>query len=133
MVGAPSLELARNPQEAARARLFIASTCEGAVPGVLADVLADAQLMATELFTNALTHGTGIITLRVDASPDALRVEVSDESDDDPVMRMASPDDTHGRGMLIVDRLAQTWGVRRSPGGHGKLVWFCLDAAGATS
>src|SRR5687768_9616091 len=39
----------------------------------------DATLLASELVTNALVHGIGTITLRIDVEPAALRVEVSDE------------------------------------------------------
>jgi anti-sigma regulatory factor (Ser/Thr protein kinase) len=86
----------------------------------------DAVLMTSELITNALRHGTGEITLRIDVEEDWLRVEVSDEGN----VRVApspEPGAHGGWGLRIVDQLADDWGVRE---GSTK-VWFRLGGASA--
>jgi anti-sigma regulatory factor (Ser/Thr protein kinase) len=82
----------------------------------------DAALMVSELVTNALVHGIGTITLRIDVEPAALRVEVSDEGN---VAFAPSPTPgAHGGwGLRILDQLADDWGVRE---GSTK-VWFRLS------
>lgn len=99
-----------------------------AVSGVCADLHPDvstvAQLLVSELVTNALQHGRGRIDVRIDRSPGQLRVSVDDESRAQPVVRSGDIDDDGGRGLLIVETLASSWGVRRS--GRGKSVWFTL-------
>lgn len=80
---------------------------------------ADTVLMVSELVTNALVHGMGRISLRIDVASDALRVRVSDEGN----VRVApspTPGAHGGWGLRIVDQLATTWGVRAG----NTTVWF---------
>ena len=82
------------------------------------------ELAADELITNALMHteGTAIVTLRVVSGADRrLRVDVEDSSSALPRLRAASDDGVSGRGLLLVDRLADVWGVDSR--GGGKCVW----------
>ncbi|WP_436840264.1 SpoIIE family protein phosphatase [Streptomyces flavofungini] len=82
------------------------------------------ELAADELITNALMHteGTAIVTLRVVSGADRrLRVDVEDSSSALPRLRAASDDGVSGRGLLLVDRLADVWGVDSR--GVGKCVW----------
>jgi anti-sigma regulatory factor (Ser/Thr protein kinase) len=118
-----TLELNREPSEAAHTRRHVADACRGLLP----DVTMNAQLMASELFTNALEYGTGPITLNVDVRRDSLRVDVSDHSSARPTARCPAPEDVHGRGLLIIDQLARSWGVDPLPDGRGKSVWFTLS------
>lgn len=81
----------------------------------------DAVLMVSELVTNALLHGVGTISLRIEKASDALRVEVCDEGN----VRLApspTPGAHGGWGLRIVNQLADDWGVRE---GSTK-VWFRL-------
>ena len=56
-----------------------------------------------------------------------VEVAVHDRSPDAPVVGDADPTDLHGRGLVLVERLAETWGVSPLPeGGGGKAVWFRL-------
>jgi anti-sigma regulatory factor (Ser/Thr protein kinase) len=79
----------------------------------------DAVLMVSELVTNAVVHGIGTISLRIDINENALRVEVSDEGN-----AAIAPSPTLGAhggwGLRVVDELADDWGVRV---GSTK-VWF---------
>ncbi len=76
------------------------------------------------MITNALMHtdGPAIVTLRViTASDRRLRVDVEDTSSALPRRREAGEDGVSGRGLLLVDRLADVWGVEAR--GSGKCVW----------
>ncbi|MET9436337.1 SpoIIE family protein phosphatase [Streptomyces sp. NPDC006551] len=82
------------------------------------------ELVADELITNALMHtdGGAIVTLRVMAGPERrLRVEVEDRSSALPRRREAGESGVSGRGLLLVDRISDVWGVE--PRGSGKCVW----------
>ncbi len=82
------------------------------------------ELVADELITNALMHtdGGAIVTLRMLAGPERrLRVEVEDRSSALPRRREAGDSGVSGRGLLLVDRLADVWGVDSR--GSGKCVW----------
>ena len=119
-----SCNLDRRPGDASLARRHVAESCRGLDP----EVVATAQLLTSELFTNALDHSDGSITLTVIHNGD-LRVEVTDQSEVCPVVREVDVEDEHGRGMLLVETLAKAWGAGRSPRTRGKYVWFTLDAA----
>ncbi|WP_217145603.1 SpoIIE family protein phosphatase [Streptomyces sp. AC627_RSS907] len=82
------------------------------------------ELVADELITNALMHteGSAIVTLRLLTGTDRrLRVEVEDHSSALPRRRDAGESGVSGRGLLLVDSLADDWGVEAR--GGGKCVW----------
>jgi anti-sigma regulatory factor (Ser/Thr protein kinase) len=82
------------------------------------------ELVADELIVNALMHtdGPAIVTLRVLSGPvRRLRVEVEDRSSALPRRREAGEAGVSGRGLMLVDRLADVWGVEAR--GSGKCVW----------
>ena len=82
------------------------------------------ELVADELITNALMHtdGGAIVTIRVLAGSERrLRVEVEDRSSALPRRREAGESGVSGRGLMLVDRLADAWGVESR--GGGKCVW----------
>ncbi|MFI8100674.1 SpoIIE family protein phosphatase [Streptomyces sp. NPDC086023] len=88
------------------------------------------ELVADELIVNALMHteGPAIVTLRVLTGPERrLRVEVEDRSSALPRRREAGESGVSGRGLMLVDRLADVWGVESR--GSGKCVWceFIMD------
>ncbi|MEU1401028.1 ATP-binding protein [Streptomyces sp. NPDC005728] len=89
-----------------------------------------AELLTSELVTNALVHTDDDAVLTAVVSPRGLRVEVRDFVARRP--RLNAPEaseDTHGRGLVLVQSLADAWGVR--PHGVGKSVWFELGAEAA--
>ncbi|MPY64841.1 ATP-binding protein [Streptomyces spongiae] len=89
-----------------------------------------AELLTSELVTNALIHTDHDAVLTATVSPRELRVEVRDFVGLRPQLRIPDAgDDTHGRGLLLVQSLADAWGVRTH--GVGKAVWFELDAEAA--
>jgi len=117
---APSLEAP------AQARAFVSSRLHGQVP---ADVLADALLIVSELVTNAVTHGRGELVLQADLEEAQIRGRVMDQGsgfDHEPVDPGLGA--IGGRGLLVVDRLCRSWGVRDGVAD----VWFVLDVVPPT-
>lgn len=89
-----------------------------------------AELLTSELVTNALVHTDREAVLTATVSARGLHVEVRDFVGRRPRPRAADADDgTHGRGLMLVQSLADAWGVR--PHGVGKAVWFDLAAEAA--
>lgn len=87
-----------------------------------------AELLTSELVTNALIHTDRDAVLTATVGPGGLRVEVRDFVSRRPRLCLPEPDEgTHGRGLLLVQSLADAWGVRAH--GVGKSVWFELDVA----
>ncbi|MEV0634461.1 ATP-binding protein [Streptomyces sp. NPDC050619] len=86
-----------------------------------------AELLTSELVTNALVHTDHDAVVTATVGPRGLRVEVRDFVARRPRLRVPNADDgTHGRGLFLVQSLADAWGVRAH--GVGKAVWFELDA-----
>jgi anti-sigma regulatory factor (Ser/Thr protein kinase) len=87
-----------------------------------------AELILSELITNAVRYGAEPITVRVlrtepIGSPDAgtLIFEVADGSSTSPRLRRAKVTDEGGRGLFLVARFAERWGTRYTP--TGKVIW----------
>ena len=118
----PRIVLQRQPAETERVRREIAESCRG----LGRDTVATAQLLATELFTNALHHGSGDITMMVTRTPGELRVDVADHGSEQPRVKTVTLNDVRGRGMMILEALAVRWGVDTQDNGRGKTVWFVL-------
>jgi len=91
----------------------------------LSQLTDDAQLLASELVTNAVRHASGPIDVRAYVRDGFLRLEVGDSAVDcGPEPRDAEPEDEGGRGMELVDKLSARWGWRAC--GHVKVVWLDL-------
>lgn len=105
----------------ARQAVLDACTGWGLVEGEWVD---DAALVVSELVGNAVRHGGSGIVLQVDQDHGALRVSVSDSSEDLPQPRDSGDYAEDGRGLMIVGALAESWGVEPRP--SGKVVWANL-------
>jgi anti-sigma regulatory factor (Ser/Thr protein kinase) len=91
------------------------------------ELLDDAQLMLSELVSNALRHGHGQITLRAALDDDRLAVEVIDEGTGfERDLRRCDFEQIGGWGLGLVDDLASRWGVHEGTS-H---VWFELERPG---
>ncbi|MEW1956907.1 ATP-binding SpoIIE family protein phosphatase [Kineococcus sp. NPDC059986] len=90
------------------------------------ELLDEAELVLSELVTNALVHtgGGAGVALRFDGADRRLRIAVQDSSTRSPHGRDAPPDALGGRGLAIVDAVADAWGVEVAE--HGKTVWADL-------
>lgn len=89
----------------------------------LADYAEDAEIITSELVTNAVQHvrGDGAetigVTLARATNPPTVTVVVSDSSSDGPVLRDTSAGSERGRGLKIVEALSAHWGWRPEEGG----------------
>ncbi|WP_323177931.1 ATP-binding protein [Streptomyces sp. NBC_00083] len=93
-----------------------------------ADTADVAELLTSELVTNALIHTDRGAVVTAVVRESGLRVEVKDFVAELPTpYRPTTGDGTHGRGLLLVEALADSWGVREHD--RGKIVWFELDGA----
>ncbi|MFI8339131.1 PAS domain S-box protein [Streptomyces sp. NPDC085639] len=120
---ARTLVLDAAPSSVAEGRRFLRATLEewGKDDEQLRET---ACLLASELLSNAVRHGSGPVRLRMRQAGRELGVEVCDASPVLPQARFAAPDAESGRGLLLVDSLASSWGTL--PTADGKAVWFAL-------
>ncbi|GGW39855.1 hypothetical protein GCM10010503_15310 [Streptomyces lucensis JCM 4490] len=96
----------------------------------------DVRLCATELLTNVIDHvGEGTpVTVRVVAGADrgCTRIEVTDpEPRAVPALLAATETWECGRGMALIDALAERWGVDQEPG--RKTVWCEVGSHGGST
>ncbi|OXS32480.1 ATP-binding SpoIIE family protein phosphatase [Streptomyces sp. XY006] len=90
----------------------------------LAELAAPAELLVSELVTNAVRHAHARpVALRL-VRGDTLLCEVDDDDHELPTLLSAGPLDDAGRGLRVVSTLAREWGTSRT--GAGKTVWFEL-------
>ncbi|WP_327163038.1 SpoIIE family protein phosphatase [Streptomyces zaomyceticus] len=91
--------------------------------------LDSAVLMVSEMVTNVLVHTDGDALLVAEVAcgekTRRLRVEVSDASDELPHKRHPGEMASSGRGLVLMEMLADAWGV--DPRGEGKAIWFELN------
>ncbi|MHB9862055.1 ATP-binding SpoIIE family protein phosphatase [Streptomyces sp. YIM S03343] len=116
--------LAPHPQTAGQARRLARRTL---YRWGLEDLLETTELLVSEVVANAVRYANRPITLRL-LRTDVLRVEVGDDSPLVPRMRHALLSDEGGRGLFLVDQLADRWGANRLS--TGKLVWFEQSLSG---
>ncbi|MEV0113460.1 SpoIIE family protein phosphatase [Streptomyces sp. NPDC050844] len=100
------------------------------------DQVDSAVLMVSEMVTNVLVHtdGDALLVAEVTGEPGMrrLRAEVSDSSDDLPHKRHPGELASSGRGLVLMELLADAWGV--DPRGDGKSIWFELhEGSGSPS
>jgi serine phosphatase RsbU (regulator of sigma subunit)/PAS domain-containing protein len=112
-----SITLSPQPMSVRSARGFVRSTL---LAWGLDTVVDTAELVASELVTNAVRHATGWVGLRL-LRGQAIVCEVTDGSVSSPLLRAPDVFDISGRGVQMVNVLAQRWGTRTVPG--GKIVW----------
>jgi anti-sigma regulatory factor (Ser/Thr protein kinase) len=93
----------------------------------LDDIVTTAQLLISELVTNAVLHGRPPVVAELEVGPTSLRVAVIDQGHDAPGLHEPTASDDHGRGLQIVRQLADDWGVEWRM--QGKSVWFRLGTA----
>jgi anti-sigma regulatory factor (Ser/Thr protein kinase) len=113
--------LALGPAEAGRARAVVR---EHLHDWGLAELAAPAELLVSELVTNAVRHSHARpVALRL-VRGDTLLCEVDDDDHELPTLLSAGPLDDRGRGLRVVSTLAREWGTSRTAA--GKTVWFEL-------
>jgi anti-sigma regulatory factor (Ser/Thr protein kinase) len=136
-----TLDIASTPAAVGLARNWTAGQLASASPPLSPELIEDAVLAVSELVTNAIAAvgmlgatpaGSPGVSLVVAAHGQGVRIEVADSSPAPlPVAwGEGSESDESGRGLSVVDALAEHWGWR--PGGVGKVVW-CELASSLTS
>ncbi|MFH8682950.1 SpoIIE family protein phosphatase [Streptomyces lydicus] len=120
------------PTDPARVRDIRAAVTRRLSEWGLDEVVYAAQLLLSELVTNAIRYGSGPIQVRL-LHDRTLTCEVADTSSTAPHLRRAATTDEGGRGLFLVAQLAQTWGTRYTA--DGKVIWAecALDATGGRS
>ncbi|MFI1335146.1 ATP-binding protein [Streptomyces sp. NPDC020845] len=115
--------LPRHPSSVPSARRLVLSQL---AVWALAGSADDAELLVSEVVTNALRYTGGAVRLTLCLCPadGTLRCEVEDADPTLPQSRQACEDDEGGRGLYMIDLLARSWGSHRT--GTGKTVWFEL-------
>ncbi|MCU1354260.1 MAG: hypothetical protein JWM05_3469 [Acidimicrobiales bacterium] len=105
------------------ARLFVAAQLDETDPDVVQDVL----LMVSELASNSIRHAGTPFTVSIEQAGGSIRVEVTDHGAGGATMRHPDLMEPSGRGLLIVDKLSDEWGVTTADGMN--VVWFVRDVA----
>lgn len=133
------LEVRPDPSEVGRARRWARSRLAGSAIRADESLAETLVLLVSELVTNAVVHTGRSAVLRLvlpEAAPGepggpgkpeeiTVRLEVDDASDLAPVPRCVDDEATGGRGLALVDGLADRWGWSRE--GTGKRIWCELD------
>lgn len=116
-----STTLAADPRSARAARQFVDEALQDWDRADLFDTVA---LLVSELVGNAVRHAGTTCEVSVRLLPDAVRVDVRDDSPELPQRRVATDEDDSGRGLAMTEALARSWGVDVLP--TGKSIWFEL-------
>src|SRR3954451_6864305 len=120
-------DLAGTPHAAPLARIFVREHLRNHVP---ADVLETAMLLTTELVTNVVLHAKTSIHLGITWDERNLLVTVQDGNQETPDDRHQQADGDQlretGRGLMIVESLADEFGWSRVADTTGKVMWFAL-------
>ncbi|WP_151774583.1 ATP-binding protein [Streptomyces abyssomicinicus] len=130
------LEIRPDPAEVGRARRWARSRLAGSGMDADESLAETVILLVSELVTNAVVHtGCPAVLRLVLPAEDAggapagvmppVRLEVADADCRAPVPRCSDEDETGGRGLALVDGLADRWGWTRE--GAGKRIWCELD------
>ncbi|MDQ3384829.1 MAG: ATP-binding protein [Actinomycetota bacterium] len=117
------LQLPSAPTSVGEARRFVAAALDALGAHGVQEVAA---LLTSELVTNAVVHVGGAIRIRVTGGAGTVRIAVEDASPAKPQPREAGDRAVTGRGLNLVEQLAERWGVDDVDG--GKVVWFELRA-----
>ncbi len=129
-------QLRRDPALVSQARRLVRATL---ADWGLDDYADHTVLISSELVTNALRHGAGMISIRLYRAGRDLRIEVHDHGAGRPVRRHAGTGDEGGRGLEVIDSLISLYdghrGCADDDTGPGKTVFvvmqFIAAAAGA--
>ena len=122
------MRLSSEPASARAARAFVSATLEEWHCAHVGDTV---KLLTSELVGNVVRHAQTEMLVAARLEDDKLTIEVVDDSPDMLVQRDPHLEDPSGRGLLMVNSMADRWGVRRQRA--GKSVWFELDLRNQTA
>lgn len=116
-------EFANTPGAIGQARRFVGDQLVGAPVRVAEEV----AVMVSELSTNCVRHTVTDFTVGIETTEGQVRVEVTDHGGGIPVVRSPDSSEPSGRGLRIVQELADSFGITESRGSPGKTVWFVVN------
>lgn len=128
-------EFPNSPYVVARARGFVTQRLRGVGPELTRVV----GLMVSELATNCVRHTASDFTVEIEQTARDVTVRVTDRGDGEPIIRSPGATDPSGRGLRLVEKLADSFGVtrdaaRRAGDQRGKkTVWFVVRLDVATT
>jgi anti-sigma regulatory factor (Ser/Thr protein kinase) len=108
-----------------RARAWAQGQLGSASVGVADPLMHDTLLCISELVTNAVQASCDHVSLDLIVDRDRVRIVVTDNGCGWPTMHRPEAEDPHGRGLMIIDAIAQSWGIE--PSGVHKAVWAELE------
>src|SRR5436309_2473968 len=117
------IRLPHRPEAATKARGFVRTilrswAAEPAVPA--------AELIATELVTNAVRHAEGEIEVELSKIGDTLHIAVADQTPQRQPLRRAIPaGSTSGYGLHLIEQFGKCWGCVQAQ--DHKTVWADID------
>lgn len=118
-----SLQLTNDPRAPGIARATVRTAMRHF--GLGSDASETAELLASELVTNAVKHAESPVYVRASTRDGVLRISVWDNHPELPEPLQLDAQDTFGRGLALVQHLATRWGrYPLSYTGGGKVVWF---------
>ncbi|WP_052681346.1 ATP-binding protein [Saccharothrix sp. ST-888] len=112
------------PRNVGRARQL---TCTALAAWGAADLVDSAQLVVSELVTNAVRYGRGAISITLALTDAALQISVADFGRELPQAREAGEEDSSGRGLAIVTMLCEEWSVTTRLTGKTVSCWLDLS------
>jgi len=121
-------QLRRDPAQVSHARRLVRETL---AEWGLDDYVDHMVLISSELVTNALRHGAGMISIRLFRGGRDLRIEVHDHGPSRPVRRHAGTGDEGGRGLEVIESLISMYdghrGCTDDDTGPGKTVYVVMQ------
>ena len=124
-------QLPADPSAPALARAFVTTEVDRHFEQHVDDLV----LIVSELVTNAVRAGSRQIELVISADEHGLELSIVDDAAGFPIPRPVTPDSLGGRGLHIVEALADSWHAGPLEDGRGKRVtarWQTTQAAVAT-
>lgn len=116
------LQLSPSSLMVGQARRAVGELCRS---GKHASLAEDAELLTSELMTNACRYSTGLVTVLALTNVAGVVVTVTDDDGGEPLMSVEQDlERDSGRGLFLVDAIAGAWGTTAHDG--GKSVWFRL-------
>jgi two-component sensor histidine kinase len=110
-----------SPTSVTQARRYVQAQLGDAPPDVVDAVL----VMTSELATNSIRHAATDFDVAIERTRRTVRVAVTDRGSGVPTVLSPDPTQTSGRGLKIVSKLADDWGVS-SADANRKTVWFSV-------
>jgi anti-sigma regulatory factor (Ser/Thr protein kinase) len=115
-----TFQLPPGPRSPGMARALVRE----ALVGCSEERTSSAQILVSELVTNAVLHAGPPLVLSIQLNGDQVRVVVTDGSSARPLARSLHEEGVDGRGLPLVEALSSSWGWQAA--GRGKSVWFEL-------